>query len=168
MPSLFTEKNVQLVLRTLLRLGAPQSQVEDLAQEVFVVVHRRAAEFDSSRRIEPWLYGIARNVMREARRKAGTKHESVAPGGDAAEHQVSQGYVDAPAHDDVHLLRQAISGLPEPLLDVLMLCDLMGMTLQETARELGIPVNTAKDRLRRGRRQLRTAVQKLEGEVRCV
>ena len=41
MAGLFSESNVQFVLRTLLRLGAPSRDAEDLAQEVFVVAHRR-------------------------------------------------------------------------------------------------------------------------------
>jgi DNA-directed RNA polymerase specialized sigma24 family protein len=62
-------------------------------------------------------------------------------------------------------LRRAIAKLDQPLCDVIVLCDLTGMTLAETAKELDIPVNTAKDRLRRARGQLRMAVQKLNQEA---
>ena len=40
MSALFCEDNVRFVLRTLLRLGAPPRDAEDLAQEVFVIAHR--------------------------------------------------------------------------------------------------------------------------------
>ncbi len=166
MAQLFSEANVRLVLRTLLRLGAPAKEVEDLGQEVFLVVHKRAREFDSSRRVEPWLYGIARNVMRAHWRKVAQAREELGTSGDVAGEELAMEAVE-PGSDEVGQLRQAVSRLPEPLLDVLMLRDFMGMTLVEAAEELSIPTDTAKDRLRRARDEVKRHVAKLDSEVRC-
>lgn len=168
MSTLFSEESLRFVLRTLLRLGAPQRDVEDLAQEVFLIVHRRASEFEPDRRVEPWLYGIARNIMREYWRKHQGRREVLGKEEDVAQTEHEEPHSLDPTSEQVRLLRQAISHLADPLLDVLMLRDLIGMTLSETARELGIPVDTAKDRLRRARLELRAGVEKLEAGVRCV
>ena len=39
-------------------------EVDDLAQEVFIVAFRRLAEFDAERALGPWLRGIAFNLLR--------------------------------------------------------------------------------------------------------
>ena len=50
------------------RLGVPDPNLDDAVQEVFVIVHRRLAEFEGRSSIKTWLFGIVRNVSREARR----------------------------------------------------------------------------------------------------
>ncbi len=160
---LFSESNVSFVLRTLLRLGAPKGEAEDLAQEVFIIVHRRASEFDDSKSVQPWLYGIARNLMRAHWRKQGARREELGGSEDVAMRERPQ---ETPEFDDqADMLRQAVSLLSEPLLDVMMLRDFMGMTLPETAKELGIPTDTAKDRLRRARDAVRSKLQTWQTEV---
>ncbi len=155
---LFSTQNLGFVLRTLLRLGAPQADVEDLAQDVFVAVHKQAKGFDVSKKVEPWLYGIAKNTMRQYWRKRKIRLD---PSRDSTE--VGNGTLE-PKNERVELLRKSISNLEESLLDVLMLKDLVGMTLSETAAELGIPFDTAKDRLRRARRELKTSIVSMEEE----
>ncbi|MEZ4367662.1 MAG: sigma-70 family RNA polymerase sigma factor [Kofleriaceae bacterium] len=150
---------MRFVMRALGSLGAPSRDLEDLAQEVFVVAHRRIAQFDASRRPEPWLYGIARNVLRDYRRRACQRE---VPSGDALPARSSgRGPVDA----DVELLRRALATLDEPLQDVLLLCDLAELTVRETAEALALPEGTLKDRLRRARTQLPAPVNQLETEV---
>lgn len=159
-----------MVLRTLMRLGARQDDVEDLAQEVFLVAHRRSGEFDRSRAAGPWLYGIARNIMRDYWRKNQGNRVELGKEDDAAESEPPQTFVSSypqqgTQSDEVQLLRTAIAHLAEPLQDVLIFRDLMGMTLAETATELAISFDTAKDRLRRARGELRAGVELLEKEV---
>jgi RNA polymerase sigma-70 factor (ECF subfamily) len=51
------------------RLGGPQLDAEDAAQEVFLVVSRKLDTFDGSSRVTTWLYGITLNVVRSMRRR---------------------------------------------------------------------------------------------------
>jgi RNA polymerase sigma-70 factor (ECF subfamily) len=67
------------VWRTLRRLGVAPADVEDVAHEVFVVVHRRLADFDGQRPIKPWLFGIAFRLASEDRRRARRRFELAAP-----------------------------------------------------------------------------------------
>jgi DNA-directed RNA polymerase specialized sigma24 family protein len=46
-----------------------------------------------------------------------------------------------------------------------ILCDLSGLTVGETARALGVPEGTLKDRLRRARRELRSEIDRRREEV---
>jgi RNA polymerase sigma-70 factor (ECF subfamily) len=50
------------------RLSDPQ-RAEDLAQDTFVIAYTRRGEFDQSREFGPWLFGIARNLIMNERRK---------------------------------------------------------------------------------------------------
>ena len=126
-----------------------------------MVAHRRLAEFDDSRRAEPWLYGIAKNVLRDYRKLARNRRELL-DDGDIADKRATPGDSDG---GDADLLRRALAKLEEPLLDVIILCDLTELTVLETARELAVPEGTVKDRLRRGRTELRVAIDELRREV---
>lgn len=155
---LFSESNVQFVLRTLLRLGAPARDAEDLAQEVFVIAHRRAGEYDATRPPTAWLFGIAKNVLRDYRKTARNRYEVLDDvSGDRA--TVPRG------SEDVDLLRRALATLPDELLDAVVLCDLSELTVVETAAALGVAEGTLKDRLRRARRELRTEIDRRRAEV---
>ncbi len=154
---LFCESNVQFVLRTMLRLGAPARDAEDLAQEVFVIAHRRAGEYDATRPPTAWLFGIAKNVLRDYRKTARNRYEVL--------EDVSGDRATAPRSEDVDLLRRALATLPEELLDAVVLCDLSELTVVETAAALGVAEGTLKDRLRRARRELRTEIDRRRAEV---
>src|SRR5689334_16903611 len=56
------------VWRCLRGLGVPQAALDDAAQEVFVVVHRRLPEFRGESSLRTWLYAIVRNVAANQRR----------------------------------------------------------------------------------------------------
>src|SRR5687768_13409182 len=61
------KEHVGYVWHALRRLGVPEKDRADLAQDVFVVVHRHQDAYDPTRPIKPWLFGIA---FRLARRHA--------------------------------------------------------------------------------------------------
>jgi len=50
------------LIRTLRRLGVPRDDVEDLAQEVFLVLHRTWEVYDPARPLRAYLFGIAFRV----------------------------------------------------------------------------------------------------------
>src|SRR5688500_14034016 len=65
------EAELDYVWRSLRRLGAPAADLEDLAHGLFLVVHRRLADYDPTRPLRPWLFGIAVRVVAAGRRKRG-------------------------------------------------------------------------------------------------
>ena len=53
---------VRWLWRVLWRLGVPERDLEDVAHDVFVVVHRKLPDYDPTRPLRPWLFGICFRV----------------------------------------------------------------------------------------------------------
>lgn len=151
------EAHFAYVWRSLLRLGAPRRDAEDLAQDVFVIVHRRLADYDRERPIKPWLFGIAYNVVRDYRRRAGHQREHL------TETPMDVGREDPGlrALDSVQLVHQALLRLPHERRAVFVLYELDHVAMKEIGEVLAIPVDTAYSRLRKAREEFREAVAKL-------
>lgn len=147
------------VWRTLLRLGVVDRDAEDLAQEVFVIVHRRLHTFDPARPVRPWLFGIAYNVWRDHHKRASSRHEQLA----ALPLEPDASDPGFRAIEAAQLVRMALQHLPEERRVVFIQHELDRVPIREVAQILQIPVNTAYSRLRVGRGEFRDAVQRLRG-----
>lgn len=162
------EAELSYVLHTLCRLGVRRADLEDLAHEVFVTVHRLLPEYDPARPLRPWLFGIAFRVASDYRRRARFSRE-------VPREQEREVASEAPGADDQMAAEQArrlvIEALQELDLDrraVVVMHDIDGAPVPEIADALSIPLNTAYSRLRLGRAQLRAAVRRIQlrrGEV---
>lgn len=152
------EAHVDYVWRTLRRLGASPSDVEDLAQEVFLVVHQKLATYDASRPIRPWLFGIARNVLRDHASLARHRREVLDEGDEVAKSDPNIRFFES-----AELVYAALSDLEEPLRAILVLRDMDELGLREAAELLSVPVDTAYGRLKRAREAFRLAVRRRRG-----
>ncbi|HTU57497.1 MAG TPA: sigma-70 family RNA polymerase sigma factor, partial [Polyangiales bacterium] len=56
------EEHFDFVWRNLRRLGVREGELRDAAQDAFLVVHRRLAQFDGVGSVRAWLYSIVRRV----------------------------------------------------------------------------------------------------------
>src|SRR6185295_12730242 len=66
--------NATFVMRVVRRMGVPRGDVEDVAQEVFVLVQQKLAQYDPRRPLRPWLFGIAsRMAVGHLRRAQATR-----------------------------------------------------------------------------------------------
>src|SRR4029079_406072 len=63
------DRELDYLFETLHRLGAGPREIEDLAQEVFVVLHRNWSTFDTSRPLRPYLFGVAFRIVCAHRRR---------------------------------------------------------------------------------------------------
>ena len=156
-------EQIDYVARTLARLGVRSSDVEDLTQEVLIVAIRRAESFDSARRIEPWLFGIARNVARDFRRLVRHRIEQSDDGTVAARAEGDSPAEHANLRQRAVLLRKVVADLDETLQELIVLHDLDEIPMAEVAAFLKIPIDTAYARLRRGRAAVRTQLADLGG-----
>lgn len=131
--------------RAALRAGLPENDARDLAQEALVRA-LTSARPPAGVALPAWVYGIAKNLGRDHVKSA--RHR-----------EISVDVVPDTAREDdlttVLAVRRAIDELPPPLRDVVTLHELEDNSLRETADALQIPFDTAKDRLRRAREQLR-------------
>jgi RNA polymerase sigma-70 factor (ECF subfamily) len=140
------------VWRSVLRLGVPPAQADDVVQEVFVVAYRRLADFEGRSSLKTWLYGIALRVVRAHRarwRRAGATQvfdaEQVrAP--DAARPDERAQNAEA-----ARLVAALLDGLDDDQREVFVLAELDELSAPEIAEILGVKLNTVYSRLRLAR-----------------
>jgi RNA polymerase sigma-70 factor, ECF subfamily len=156
------EEHFDFVWRSLRRLGVPLSAVDDAAQDVFVVVHRRLSEFEGKSRLKTWLFSIALNVAQHYRRALARRPQEFG-------RELDEEFVDVgSASPQDETLRAEAARLVQSLLEslddekraVLVLAHLEQMPAPEIAEALGIPLNTVYSRLRLARRQFDAALRR--------
>lgn len=160
-PALY-DAHVQMVWRTLRRLGVPPSSIEDAVQEVFVVAHRRLDDFEGRSSVSTWLYGIAVFVSRNARRHARRHPEAPLP----PEHEhVGDDGAGRPdrllaEREAARLVDRLVGELDEDKREVFVLAELEQLSGPEIATSLGVNLNTVYARLRAARQAFEAAAQR--------
>jgi RNA polymerase sigma-70 factor (ECF subfamily) len=145
--------------------GSP-SMAEDVTQEVFVVLMRDLARYEPQRAgFSTYLYGVAHNITRARLRR---EQRFVNLDELSTEKSERAGSDDPSAalarSEDLLRLRTAIVSLPSRYREVVILCDLHGLSYAEAAGALNVPVGTVRSRLHRGRNLLVERLQCLEPE----
>jgi RNA polymerase sigma factor (sigma-70 family) len=132
---------------------------EDLTSVTFLLAwrghHRETLRADSAL---PLLFGIATNVLRNQRRSLKRGREAFSRLPLARFDEADFAEEAATRLDDRAAMRELLtvfSRLPRREQDVLALCDWSGLSYEDTAAALGIPIGTVRSRLARGRRRLR-------------
>jgi len=133
---------------------------EDAAQEALLRVWRNAAVFDSRRgTVSSWLLTITRNVAVDAlraRRAVPIDPDDLLRAAFAAPER-EPGDVAA-LHDDLRRMRDALSLLPDEQRRAVVLARIWGLSAQKVADHEGIPLGTAKTRIRTALLRLRAAL----------
>jgi len=142
------------------RLGCPPSSVEDLTEEVLVSVYRRRHRYDLDRPFAPWLFGIARLVWKDYLRHRGREISHTAPLGAAKQVPASDfGPSDlAEAREEAEAIRRAIQRLPDEQRETFLLRHYHGLSYEEIAQALQIPLGTVKWRIHEAARRLEVSV----------
>lgn len=133
---------------------------EDAAQETFLKVWRHAGSFDGRRgRASAWVLSIAKNVAIDQLRVR--RSDPVDPSEVLAFlKDEGRGPEEAALmNDDLGRLRRHISALPEDQKRCLVLAAYYGRTAREISDIEGIPVGTAKTRIRSGMLRLRSSMK---------
>lgn len=150
-----------LVYSVLGRYGLSSEERDDVFQEVFVRVHRAAASYQPDKALKPWLLTVAVNAARSYLRRSRAREFS--DGGGAALRLVSdqpssQALVEASRTLD--WLVRRLDDLPLEQREVILLCCVHHLGMQQAAEVLGIPVGTVKTRLHKGRQSLASALER--------
>jgi RNA polymerase sigma-70 factor (ECF subfamily) len=143
-----------------------RAEAEELVQETFVRACRKLDSMRDDRHLAAWLFGIARNVVREAiRRKAGRREalslEEVQP---ADRRDPGEG-PDGPVMTG-ELRREiggALASLPEEMREVFVLKVMSGMGYRDISRVTGSSVGKLKTDLHRARLHLRRRLLRYMG-----
>lgn len=151
------DEQFRFVWRSLHRLGVRESDVPDVLQEVFVVVHRKLAEFEGNAKITSWLFGICIRVASEHRRSPVTRREVASD--DVLLNVRDESARDPTEHIDAQqkraLLYRLVDELPEEQRAVFLLFELEGLSGDEIADLVAVPVGTVRSRLRLAREGFR-------------
>ena len=137
-----------LVWRILRRLGVPHDQLEDAAQDVFLVLHRRLADLDPEISLRSWLFGTARRVASDFRR--GLKRHERRVEAFAVVQADTRERLDERA-EAAEFVQRFLDGLDPDKRMVFILADLEGFTAPEIADSLEVKLNTVYSRLRAAR-----------------
>lgn len=141
------------VWRILRTLGVAEAALEDAAQDVFVVVHRRLPEFEGRAAVTTWLFAIARRVAGGYRRKRTTETLADEPAG-SADTFAALSRAEATA-----TVLAILDQMDEDKRIVFALVELEQMSVPEVARMLELNLNTAYSRLRLARQAFEAALR---------
>lgn len=133
------------------RLGVPQPAIEDAAQEVWVIVHRRLDALESPRAVRSWLFQIARRVAARHRRGEQRSRRKLDALGRVPERP------DLPHADRDSLLtvETLLGQLDARKREAFVLSELEGWSAPEIAKAAGTNPNTVYSRIRLAREELR-------------
>lgn len=153
---------VNLAFSMALHVLADQAAAEEVVQDVFMTIWRRAAQFDASRgRLSSWLLTITRHrAIDELRRR---QRYPAADSLDDPAHPVSCPVINEERGREIRL---ALTELPVEQARCIELAFFLGMTHEEIATCLELPLGTVKSRIMLGMRKLRAALRPDEARVR--
>ena len=141
------QSSVRGLLRQLTRADA--ALADDLAQEAFVRAYRNIRSFRGEARFSTWLYRITYNCFREHARR---RKEFVGIDEEQLQSEHDPDIVDPGLRHD---LMHALSLLPLHERTAVVLCCQNGLSHNEAARVLDIPLGTVKTNVLRGREKLK-------------
>ncbi|WP_211091458.1 sigma-70 family RNA polymerase sigma factor [Pseudothauera rhizosphaerae] len=160
---LLVRQHQSRLYRFVLRNIGNHSDAEDIAQQAFVEAYRAMASFRGESELSTWLYGIAMNLVRNYLNRAPHRVreyesdevlESMPDGGDGPEALTGRAQV-------MTQLAGLVEQLPAELQQIFMLVAIDGLSYDEAAVMLEIPVGTVRSRLFRARDAIKTRCPEL-------
>lgn len=143
------------------RMLGNTAEAEEVAQEVFLRVHRAIGEFRGEAKLSTWLYTI---TSRLCLGRLGGRERRVARDGEEVLTRLASGEADPAAaleRSELEVaLHRAIGELPEDRRVVVILRDLEGLAYEEIAAALELPVGTVRSRLHRARMDLKDKLER--------
>jgi RNA polymerase sigma-70 factor, ECF subfamily len=140
----------------LVRILTSREEAEDVLQEVFLQVWKRAGDFDEDRgRPFTWLVTLTRSRAIDRLRSLASRARVATAGARDESELVSDAATDAFRSEQRGLVMDALDQLPEEQKRALILAYFDGLTQSEIATRLGAPLGTVKTRMRAGITKLR-------------
>jgi RNA polymerase sigma-70 factor (ECF subfamily) len=143
-----------------LRMLRNRGEAEEIAQEVFLRVHRAVEDFRGEAKLSTWLYAITSRLC--LNRLASGERRVSREGEESLERLRAD--ADPAAHvERVELeaaLQRAITELPEERRIMVVLRDFEGLSYEEIATALDLPLGTVRSRLHRARTDLKEKLER--------
>jgi RNA polymerase sigma-70 factor (ECF subfamily) len=157
---------VSTTLRPIYRLCASYApsaaEAEELTQEVYFKLWENLHRYRAGSNFMAWAWRVARNLLIDSHRRCRRERSAAWLDPEIIER--------LPASDDPHeqaerrqrlrLIATAMRQLPEELATLILMRDLAGLSYQEIADSLELPLGTVKSRLNRARFELATAIRR--------
>lgn len=139
-----------------LKMTSSVSEAEDLTQEAFVQLFRKAGSFRGDAAFTTWFHRLTVNQVLMYFRKRSVRNEKTTEDGELPEHRLPNPKLGAnlPILNRIDL-KKAISALPPGYRSVFVLHDVEGYEHSEVARMMGISIGTSKSQLHKARLKLR-------------
>lgn len=152
------------VWRSLRRLGVNPGDLEDAAQDVFVVVHRRIDSFEHRSTLKTWIFGITLRIAKAYRRQGARRHLRMAE--DDSLLVCSRGTPEEARSrmQAAERVQRLLDGLDDDKRATFILAELERMSAPEIAETLGIPLNTVYSRLRLARADFEEGLKRLNAK----
>lgn len=152
------EENIDFVFRCLRRCGLDEATADDAVQQVFLVASTKLDVIERGKE-KAFLFGIAKNVAAQSRRKSARRQEVELFANQDAEGDDDDGPMsEGPSLDEMidqqrarELLDEVLGALPEKLRDVFVLSEIEELSATEVAACLDVPVGTVASRLAKAR-----------------
>jgi RNA polymerase sigma-70 factor (ECF subfamily) len=137
------------------------AEAEDLVQETYAKALRGFSSFQAGTNFRAWIYQILRNSFLNSRTGLKTMvtidegtDENLLPAENTTPESILIGRADR------EMVQQALTDLPVPFREILLLCEVEEMSYQEIGETLAIPTGTVMSRLFRARKALRDLLLK--------
>lgn len=171
--SILVSKYQDRVYSAVLNYVANRDDAADITQDTFVKAYSKLATFNSGSAFYTWLYRIAVNAAIDFIRKRKSR-----PADSLDDNKYTEVGFEPVSHDmstdpervvvsseQAHMLRNAIAKLSDKLRMALVLYDVEGLSQEEVAQVLNVPVGTVKSRVSRARAELKYLLSKQMGET---
>jgi len=146
------------IWRYLVQMIGDRALAEDLAQEVFIRMHRKLHTVHDPERLLPWVFTVARNKAYDEGRSRQRRPLEL-----LGERELAGESVDP--HVEVEV-SDALDRLERDLCEAVTLVGVTGLTYAEAATVLGVPVGTVKSRVFRARAELMKTLNRGRHDVR--
>jgi RNA polymerase sigma-70 factor (ECF subfamily) len=162
-----------MVVNLAARLLGDAEEAKDVAQEVFLRVHRMLGRFEGRSSLRTWIYRITVNQCHNRRRlwsrrrrdRERALEEGLLVTGEAREDPGFGPFAQALRRERARIVQEALLALRFEHRTVLVLREVEGLTCEEVARTLGVPEGTVKSRLSRAREAMRRRLRGVLEEV---
>jgi RNA polymerase sigma-70 factor, ECF subfamily len=161
------------VYGVLYRITQNAEEATDLTQETFIRAFRSIKGFRGEAALKTWLFRIAINESRNRFRWWKRRRREASISIDTSRHDSGTNFSETLADRSIspeeealksereYVLRTALGDLSTKYREAVVLCDIEGLSYEETAQALGISIGTVKSRISRGRQELRKMLKDL-------